>query len=554
MTTLSRRTAYYLLVLVGATALFTTAYALGMSVWEGRPRSWYRALEVVIQTFTTTGYGEDAPWQSPQMNLLMIVTQLAGIGFILSAVDVFVVPWLREALRPTAPTTVPSQSGHIIVCGYTPRIKVFVEALEARGHDYLLVESDPDRAGRLFEKKYSVIEGDPTTAAALERAHVTTARALVADVADDTNASIVLAAREVAPEVRIITLTEDASLARYHRAAGADVALSPRQLLGRSLAAKVPMAAAANVEDEVTASDDIELAELVVTPHGPLHGRTLSDVALSERFGVRVIGAWIEGTFETPAPAERALDDTTRLFLAGTPAQLATLRNEMAPYVRAFTPQTILLAGYGDSGHAAAETLRQAEADLTVLDEREADGVDVVGDVRDPEALQSAGIETASALLIAVDDDTVATFATLIARDLNPELQILVRAQDEEAVQNLYRAGADFVQALPSVCGRMLAATVLEDEQPQAHDRAVNVVRWSVGDLEGRPLTMLTSDTQTSYTLLAVVRGGEFLTDADPEAQFGPEDEVIVAGTDDGLEQFRDRLRDAAGSSDLPLD
>lgn len=553
MTSFSRRTLYYLLVLVGATALFTGAYALGMSVWEGRPRSWYRALEVVIQTFTTTGYGEDAPWQSPQMNLLMIIMQLAGIGFILSAVDVFVVPWLREALRPTAPHTIPSTSGHIIVCGYTPRIKAFLEALEARGHDYLLVESDAERAGRLFDEEYSVIEGDPTTAAVLERAHVTTARALVADVADDTNASIVLAAREVAPEVRIITLTEDASLARYHRAAGADVTLSPRQLLGRSLAAKVPMAAAANVEDDVMASGNIELAEVVVTPHGPLHGRTVSDVALADRFGVRVIGAWIDGTFETPVPEDHRLDDTTRLFLAGLPDQLTALRKEMAPYVRAFTPQTILLAGYGDSGHAAAETLRQAEADLTVLDRRAADGVDVVGDVRDPEALQSAGIETASALLIAVDDDTVATFATLIASDLNSELQILVRAQDEDAVQNLYRAGADFVQALPSVCGRMLAATVLEDEQPQARDRAVNVVRWSVAELEGYPLTILTSDTQTNYTLLAMVRGDEFLTDPAPDERFGPADEVIVAGTDDGLEQFRERLRDAADATDVPL-
>ncbi|MFP4229348.1 MAG: potassium channel family protein, partial [Salinivenus sp.] len=537
MTSFSRRTIYYLLVLVGATALFTGVYALGMSVWEGRPRPWYQALEVIIQTFTTTGYGEDAPWQSPQMNLLMIVTQLAGIGFILSAVDVFVVPWLREALRPTAPSTVSSTSGHIIVCGYTPRIKVFVEALEARGHDYLLVEPDAERAGRLYEEEYPVIEGDPTTAAVLERAHITTARALVADVADDTNASIVLAAREVTSEVRIITLTEDASLARYHRAAGADVALSPRQLLGRSLAAKVPLAAAANVEDNVVASDNLELAELVVTPHGPLHGHTVSDVALADRFGVRVIGAWIEGTFETPAPEEHVLDDTTRLFLAGTPNQLEALRSEMAPFVRAFTPQSILLAGYGDSGHAAAETLRQAEADLTVLDQRDADDVDVVGDVRNPEALQSAGIETASALLIAVDDDTVATFATLIARDLNPDLQILVRAQNEAAVQNLHRAGADFVQALPSVCGRMLAATVLEDEQPhQAHGRAVNVVRWSVAALEGRPLTILTADTQTNYTLLAVVRGDEFLTDPPPDARFGPEDEVIVAGTDEGLE------------------
>ena len=92
-------------MLVAATMGLTAAYSLGMSVWEGRPRPWYQALEVVVQTFTTTGYGEDAPWGSPQMNLLVIVIQLAGIGFIPSAVDVFVVPRLREALRPTAPTS-----------------------------------------------------------------------------------------------------------------------------------------------------------------------------------------------------------------------------------------------------------------------------------------------------------------------------------------------------------------------------------------------------------------------------------------------------------------
>lgn len=545
MSALSRRTIYYLCILLGTTVLFTGAYSVGMSVWEGRPRPWYRALEVVVQTFTTTGYGEDAPWTSPQMNVLVVVMQLTGIGFILSAVDVFVVPWLQRALQPSAPSALSDRVGHVVVCGYTPRVEVFIEHMEARGQEYVLIEADGERAGQLYEQGEQVIEGDATVPEVLERAHAGSARAIVADVADDENASIVLAAREVAPDGRIITLAEDASLARYHRAAGADVALSPRQLVGRSLAARVPVAAAANVEASVADDDDIELAELVVTPHSPLYRRTLDAVDLEEQFGVRVIGAWVDHTFETTLSPDTTLDDTVRLFVAGTPTAMSALQTDLAPYVRPFAPQSILLAGYGDSGRAAAEVLRDTQAMVTVLDVENRDGVDVQGDVRDPEALREAGIESASVLIIAVDDDTVATFATLIAHDLNPELQILVRAQEEDAVQKLHRAGADFVQALPTVCGRMLAATVLEDERPSAPDRHIRVERFPADGLEDSALADVLADVQSNYSVLAVVRDDAFRTVTAADAfVFERGDEVIVAGTDDGLQQFRARVGD----------
>jgi Trk K+ transport system NAD-binding subunit len=543
MTSLTRRTVYYLLVLIAATLALTGAYSLGMSVWEGRPRPWYQSLQVVVQTFTTTGFGEDAPWQSPQMNLLVIVIQLAGIGFILSAVDVFVVPWLRKALQPTAPQTLPTRSGHVIVCGYTPRVEIFIEEMDDRGQDYVLIESDSERASALYEEGHQVMEGDPTSTDTLERAHVAQARVLVADVADDENASVALAAQEADPEGRVITLVEDASLAQYHRAAGADVVLSPRQLLGQSLAARVPIAAAANVEESVADHQDLDFAELVVTRQSPLHGRTLAEADLPGGYGVRIIGAWVDGSFETSIAPETTLDDHIRLFVAGTADQLATLRREVDAYVRAFTSQSILLAGYGDSGHAVAESLRQARAEVTVIDVEDRDGVDVVGDVREPDVLRTAGIAGASALVIAVDDDTVATFATLIARDLNPELQILVRAQEETAVQNLYRAGADFVQALPIVCGRMLATTVFEDDDRLSPDPHVNVVRLSVSPLEGRSLEVLNSESLTNCTVLAISREDAFLTDPDDAGlTFEAGDEVVVAGTDDGIERFRDRI------------
>jgi Trk K+ transport system NAD-binding subunit len=198
-----------------------------------------------------------------------------------------------------------------------------------------------------------------------------------------------------------------------------------------------------------------------------------------------------------------------------------------------------------------AESLRHARAEVTVIDVEDQDGVDVIGDVRDPDVLRTAGIAGASALVIAVDDDTVATFATLIARDLNPELQILVRAQEETAVQNLYRAGADFVQALPIVCGRMLATTVFEDDAQPSPDQHVNVVRLSASGLEGQSLNEVDPAPRANYTVLAVSRGGAFLTDPDDEGvTFEADDQVIVAGTDEGLRQFRERFQES-GSGEV---
>jgi Trk K+ transport system NAD-binding subunit len=305
------------------------------------------------------------------------------------------------------------------------------------------------------------------------------------------------------------------------------------------------VAAAASVEDSVADQHDIDFAELAVTRQSQLHGRTLAEAALTDHFGVRVIGAWFDKSFETSVSPETELTDHMRLFVAGTDDQLARLRDEVDAYVRAFTSQSILLAGYGDSGRAVAESLRHARAEVTVIDAEPHDEVDVVGDVRDPDVLRAAGIAGASALVIAVDDDTVATFATLIARGLNPELQILVRAQEETTVQNLYRAGADFVQALPVVCGRMLATTVFEDEGHPVHDQYVNVVRVSVPALEGRSLSVLDSESLANCTVLAISREGTFLTEADSDGfTFEAGDEVIVAGTDDGLQRFRDHIEE----------
>ena len=542
MAILKRRTAYYLALVAAATAVLTLVYSTGMAVWEGRPQPLYRSLEVVIQSFTTTGYGEDAPWQTPQMNVLVVLIQLTGIGLILTAVDVFAVPWLRDTLSPTPPASLPDRDDHVVVCAHTPRTDAFLSELAARDQPYVLVEADESRAQRLHEDDYDVIHGDPESTDALERAGAETARAVVADAADDANASIVLAALDVAPDTRVVTLVEDAELAQYHSVAGADTVLSPRQLLGESLAAELPTAVTTTVDESVAIGDAFELVELAVEEGSELCRHSFREARLRERFGVNVIGAWVDNEFEAPVDPDTDLAAGTRLLAAGDPDRLAALREATASTVRALSPQRVVLAGHGDSGQAAGEALAGTSSEVTVLDSEDKPGVDVVGDARDPEVLSEAGVEDASALLLMVADDTAATLSTLIAKELNPDVQVVVRANEQANIQKLYRAGADYVQSLTTTSGRMLVSTVFEDEDVLSYSKRIRVVRLPAAGLVGTTVVDAEVRSRTGSTVVAVHRAGETVTDFDPATfEFQDGDEAIVAGTDDSTAEF-DRL------------
>ncbi|MFC6614129.1 potassium channel family protein [Halopenitus salinus] len=537
----SRRTAYYLALVVATTALFTLTYNFGMAVWEGRPQPLFRSLEVVVQSFTTTGYGEDAPWQSPQMNVLVIVMQLSGIGLILTAVDVFAVPWLRSALTPTVPEAADEIRDHVVVCGCTPRTEAFIDELDARGRDHVLVVADDETARDRHEEGYTVVHGDPELTGTLENARIGSAIAVVADAGDEISASIVLAARDVDPDVRTVTLITDSDLVRYHRAAGADDVLSPRRLVGENIVREIPTAVRTDVEEGIPLGEEFELAELSVETGSDLCDRTFGDARVRDRFGVNVIGAWFNGDFETPVDPDRTFDAGTRLLVVGAPDRIEALRDATETTVRRFPSQRIVLAGYGDTGKVVHQRLSGSNSRLTVLDVEDDDEgvVDVVGDARDPDALERANVSEASAFIVAIEDDTTAIFATLIARELNPDLRIVVRANDVADVEKLHRAGADHVQSLAAISGRMLAATVFEDEEVIAYDKQISVVRLPAGELAGTTIADAAVRERTGCTIVAFQRGDETISEFDPETfEVHEEDRIVVAGTSEDVTRF----------------
>jgi Trk K+ transport system NAD-binding subunit len=139
-------------------------------------------------------------------------------------------------------------------------------------------------------------------------------------------------------------------------------------------------------------------------------------------------------------------------------------------------------------------------------------------------------------------DDTTTEFATLVVRDISPETEIIARVEEIESVRKMYRAGADYVLSLATVTGRMIASTILEDEDVLSLDRQVEVVRTIAPELVGQTIGDADVRSKTGCTVVGVERDGTVLTDVGPEFSVEAGDELIVAGTDDGIQRFTEQM------------
>jgi len=124
----------------------------------------------------------------------------------------------------------------------------------------------------------------------------------------------------------------------------------------------------------------------------------------------------------------------------------------------------VIVCGCGRMGRSVCENLQRRKVGLVVIDSdsdkttlAEQEGfLYILGDATDESVLRDAGIERAQGLVAVLDSDASNVFATLVARDLNPAITIVARAERIESEARLLRAGAN-----KSICPQLIGATRL---------------------------------------------------------------------------------------------
>ncbi len=530
-----RRIALALGVVSFVIVTYATVYRWAMATFEGRDIQFLKAVQVVVESLTTAGFGGHAPWESTVVNLLVIAMNLSGVLLVFLGLPLFAIPLLRQALESPPPTR-SDLTDHVIICSYSQQDEVLREELEAVGVPYLFVNGDPEVVTELVEAGRNAIHGDPEQIGTLRAANTAEARALVADVDDETNPVVILSARRVNPVVRIVSVVRDYRVVEYHEFAGADEAVLARQQLGESFAMRARTSFERNLRETIEVENDLEITELLVEEGSPLAGETLASASVLDELRITVVGMWIGGKFVVSPPPETVLEENTILLAMGEHDHVEQVTARPVP--THYHPERVIVCGYGTVGYSVTEALREKGIEVTVVDREEKTGVDVVGDVTDPETLERARVTDAETVILALDEDAPTIYGTLVLKQLDPDVEIIARADDSDSVWKLYNAGADYVLSLPTLTGEILASMLVDEVDIVTPQMEFEFVRSEAPGLVGRTLVEADVRSETGCTVIAVEREGRLVTDLGPDFHIGEDDVLIVAGRHEPIERF----------------
>jgi Trk K+ transport system NAD-binding subunit len=529
-----------LLALLGTLVLLllitTLLYMWGMSYLEGKPRGFWDALEWAGESLSTTGYGRDSNWDHPLMVSFVVLVQFVGVFLVFLVFPIYLIPFLEERFETRLPKEIPRLKDHVVIFDYGPPVATLLTELEQADIATVVIEEDPADARRLVEQGHRVIYGN-LDEGVLQKTSLNQARALIVNSTDERNAAAILAARQLGFKQEILALVEDP----FHREpiilAGATAAYTPRHVLGAALAARASQKVSPTVAGIQHLGNKLTVGEARITRDSVLGGKTLAQADLGQHAGVTVIGQWIGGKLITPPTPDMRLEPGGILILVGNAKSIQRFMDLCAGARQLRRHGPFLIAGGGEVGRKVAELLTDAGEEIFMIDAQPGPGVNLVGNVVDTQVLKQAGVENVQAVILALSADSTTLFATVIVKDLAPDVPVIARVNRAENLERIYAAGADFALSISQVSGQLLAWRLLGKESVVL-DPELRVIKVSTRGLEKHHPRHPDIRDKTGCSVVAVERGDELLVEFGPEFRFQPNDAVYICGNAEAAQKY----------------
>jgi voltage-gated potassium channel len=216
-----------------------------------------------------------------------------------------------------------------------------------------------------------------------------------------------------------------------------------------------------------------------------------------------------------------------------------------------------IVCGYGRMGRIIVDEFRRAKVPHVVVD-RDPDlvheiiaagGLAVAADASNEDVLARLGIARARALIAAAGTDAENVYIILSARLTRPDLHIIGRAESDDALRKLTRAGADRVFSPYQVGAHQIVQAALRPAVVDFVQLATSSERLELGieqvqldaasPLCGRTLANANVRQQFGVVVVGIQRiGGRMEFNPPPEAVMEAGDCLVVMGRPDTLQQL----------------
>lgn len=320
-------------IILACVLLTTVALAgtVGFMLVEGW--SFGDSLYMAVITVSTVGYGEVRPLSSAGriLAVVVIVVAVTALGFAATNIGVYLAEGhlLQDLRRKRMERALRRLRGHFIICGGGRFGREVAGEFTRSQASYAVVDLEPDHCLLSGTPGLSFVQGDAGDDQALREAGVERARGLVAALPEDNaNLYVVLTARQLNPELVIITQAAEQRSIDKLRLAGADRVVSPYLIAGRAMASALLRPSVVNFLDEALYRETaLQIEQLQIPERSQLVGQSVRAAGIGAATGATVVA--IHRPDGTLVSAAEALTATVRsddiLVAVGTTGQLQAL-------------------------------------------------------------------------------------------------------------------------------------------------------------------------------------------------------------------------------------
>ncbi|MGB3591654.1 MAG: potassium channel protein [Nonlabens sp.] len=205
---------------------------------------WVDSIYMTVITITTVGYREigDPSQYAKIFIILLILCSVVIVGYGVSAISEYLLSKERiNSLREKRKMKhLEKLKDHVIVCGYGRNGKQAIEKLLNYNRDFLIIEQNQEVIDSCDLDHNSFIRGNAVEDSVLLEARIKEASTLITALPEDAdNLFIVLSARQLNKDLKIISRASEDTTYKKLKLAGADHVVLPDTIGGQHMASLI---------------------------------------------------------------------------------------------------------------------------------------------------------------------------------------------------------------------------------------------------------------------------------------------------------------------------
>lgn len=296
--------------------------------------NWVDALYMTVITIATVGYGEVVPLDATGkiFTVFLILTSLGVIAFSLSVITEYIVSKSNPKMieQKKIQKMISKLQDHVIICGYGRNGMQAASKLLVHERPFVIVEGDKEVVDKFQSVDLPMINGDAIDDQVMKEAGIYKANCVISALPDDAdNLFVVLSARQMNKDLKIISRASHASTYKKLRLAGADNVIMPDHIGGDHMASLVVVPDLIEFLDNISlvGKGSVNIEEL---PAEKLtlgkENQSIKNLDVRSKTGCTIIGYKTpEGKYIVNPPANQKLETNSRVIVLGDAEQIKKL-------------------------------------------------------------------------------------------------------------------------------------------------------------------------------------------------------------------------------------